>query len=85
MFEVNLFTPEQFGAFVSWLSIHRGPLSVLVHPNTDDAVRDHTQRAIWMGERYPLDLGIVKKFKEMRAKEAAEKAAKEGGVNGKKE
>ncbi|RMZ06896.1 hypothetical protein D0860_05332 [Hortaea werneckii] len=26
MFEVNLFTPEQFGAFVPWLVIHRGPL-----------------------------------------------------------
>ncbi|GAB1739749.1 hypothetical protein NU219Hw_g4687t1 [Hortaea werneckii] len=45
MFEVNLFTPEQFGAFVPWLVIHRGPLSVLLHPNTGDDVRDHTQLA----------------------------------------
>ena len=37
MFEVNVFTPAQFGAFVAWLAIHRGPLSVLVHPNTGDA------------------------------------------------
>ncbi len=34
MFEVNLFTPSQFGAFIPWLCINRGPLSVLVHPNT---------------------------------------------------
>ncbi|RMY67414.1 hypothetical protein D0863_07805 [Hortaea werneckii] len=47
MFEVNLFTPEQFGAFVPWLVIHRGPLSVLLHPNTGDDVRDHTQLATW--------------------------------------
>lgn len=49
MFEVNLFTPAQFGAFVSWLVIHRGPLSALIHPNTGDgnAERDHTQRATW--------------------------------------
>lgn len=85
MFEVNLFTPEQFGAFVPWLNIHRGPLSVLVHPNMDDELRDHTQRAIWMGERYPLNLGLFRKMKELRAKEAAEKAAKEGEVNGQKE
>jgi DOPA 4,5-dioxygenase len=85
MFEVNLFTPEQFGAFVPWLNIHRGPLSVLVHPNTGDALRDHTQRAVWMGERYPLDLGLFKKIGEMRAKEKAEKEAREGEVNGKKE
>ena len=74
MFEVNLFTPEQFGAFVPWLEIWRGPLSVLVHPNTGDDVRDHTQRAIWMGEKYPLDLSLFKKMKEVRAKQEAEKA-----------
>lgn len=68
MFEVNLFTPAQFGAFIPWLAIHRGPLSVLVHPNTVDPVtgeenepeRNHTQQAIWMGERLPLDLSVFK-------------------------
>jgi aromatic ring-cleaving dioxygenase len=57
MFEVNLFTPAQFGAFIPWLVINRGPLSVLIHPNTvnpvtgehDEGERDHTQRATWMG------------------------------------
>ncbi|KAI0116004.1 DOPA-like domain-containing protein [Hypoxylon sp. NC0597] len=66
MFEVNLFTPAQFGAFIAWLAIYRGPLSVLIHPNTveegegiseaDVDRRNHSQRAIWMGERFPLDL-----------------------------
>lgn len=74
MFEVNLFTPNQFGAFVPWLEIWRGPLSVLVHPNTGDDERDHTQRAIWMGEKYPLDLSLFKKMKEIRAKREAEMA-----------
>ncbi|KAK2600113.1 hypothetical protein QQS21_005128 [Conoideocrella luteorostrata] len=64
MFEVNVFSPAEFGAFVAWLAIWRGPLSVLIHPNTipaegeseaDAQLRDHTQRAIWMGERLPLD------------------------------
>ena len=36
MFEVNVFTPAQFGAFIAWLVINRGPLSVLVHPNTGE-------------------------------------------------
>jgi DOPA 4,5-dioxygenase len=67
MFEVNVFTPAQFGAFVSWLAVWRGPLSALIHPNTipEDGVssaesgyRDHSQRAIWMGERLPLDYSI---------------------------
>ncbi|EAS35018.3 DOPA 4,5-dioxygenase [Coccidioides immitis RS] len=62
MFEVNLFTPQQFGAFIPWLVINRGPLSVLIHPNTTDEEeeRNHTQRATWMGERIPLDLRVFK-------------------------
>ena len=68
MFEVNLFTPAQFGAFIPWLAIWRGPLSALVHPNTteDDLpvwqreLRNHSQKAIWLGERLPLDLGLFK-------------------------
>ncbi|KAI0129635.1 DOPA-like domain-containing protein [Xylariales sp. AK1849] len=70
MFEVNLFTPAQFGAFISWLTIWRGPLSVLIHPNTteegvagDIEKRNHSQRAIWMGERIPLDFGLFKKMR----------------------
>ncbi|CAK7270149.1 hypothetical protein SEPCBS57363_003957 [Sporothrix epigloea] len=69
MFEVNLLTPAQFGAFIPWLAVWRGPLSVLVHPNTTDgggdpvreiAVerRNHSQRAMWLGERLPLDLSL---------------------------
>ncbi|KAF1916091.1 DOPA-like domain-containing protein [Ampelomyces quisqualis] len=60
MFEVNLFTPEQFGAFIPWLVINRGPLSALIHPNTDDEMRDHTQRATWMGQPLPLSTKIFK-------------------------
>lgn len=65
MFEVNLFTPAQFGAFIPWLVIWRGPLSALIHPNTDEEgyqadieLRNHTQRATWMGEKVPLDVSM---------------------------
>ncbi|KAJ9667910.1 hypothetical protein H2201_002096 [Coniosporium apollinis] len=60
MFEVNIFTPEQFGAFIPWLVINRGPLSALIHPNTDDEERDHTQRATWMGHPLALNLKMFK-------------------------
>ena len=70
MFEVTLLTPAEFGAFVPWLAIWRGPLSVLVHPNTTEAsvslgereLRNHTQRAIWMGEKLPID---TSRFKQL--------------------
>jgi len=69
MFEVNVFTPAQFGAIVPWLVVWRGPLSVLIHPNTVapepaaetagmSELRDHTERAIWMGQPYPLNTAV---------------------------
>ncbi|KAH0556004.1 hypothetical protein GP486_006052 [Trichoglossum hirsutum] len=60
MFEVNVFTPAQFGAFISWLAINRGPLSALVHPNTDDELRDHIQRYAWLGKEVPLNMAVFK-------------------------
>ncbi|KAJ6114865.1 hypothetical protein N7486_000643 [Penicillium sp. IBT 16267x] len=69
MFEVNVFTPAQFGAFIPWLVINRGQLSALIHPNTDivkgaEEERNHTQRATWLGDRIPLDLRLFKLWKE---------------------
>ncbi|KAK5137159.1 hypothetical protein LTR08_000664 [Meristemomyces frigidus] len=72
MFEVNVLTPQQFGALVSWLVVHRGPLSVLVHPNTGDDVRDHTQRATWMGQPIPLQVGLLRDIEKMKAQQRAQ-------------
>jgi aromatic ring-cleaving dioxygenase len=72
MFEVNVFTPEQFGAFIPWLVINRGPLSALIHPNTDDEIRDHTQRATWMGQPVPL---MLRRMREALEKGKAKSAA----------
>lgn len=33
--------------------------SVLIHPNTGDALGDHTVRATWMGQPYPLILKFL--------------------------
>lgn len=87
MFEVNLSTPAQFGAFVPWLVIWRGPLSALVHPNTaeegysaDVELRNHTQRATWMGDRIPMDQSLFAEWgRKQREAEALKKAA---GPNG---
>ncbi|KAJ6255835.1 hypothetical protein Dda_9445 [Drechslerella dactyloides] len=56
MFEVNLFTPAQFGAFVPWLMMHRGPLSALVHPHTGNELHDHLISGFWLGEKMPIDI-----------------------------
>ncbi|KAI1268017.1 DOPA-like domain-containing protein [Xylariaceae sp. FL1019] len=68
MFEVNVFTPAQFGALVSWLVVWRGPLSVLIHPNTvekhlkegEKEALNHSTRATWMGERLPVNVDLLR-------------------------
>ncbi|RDB20834.1 putative 21 protein [Hypsizygus marmoreus] len=60
MFEVNTFTPHQTGALFSWLTVHRGPCSVLIHPNTKDPYKDHTELLTWMGKPWPLYTEMLK-------------------------
>lgn len=86
MFEVSLFTPAQFGAFVPWLVIWRGPLSALIHPNTteegyeaDVELRNHTQRATWMGEKVPLDVSLFIEWGRRQREENKHKAAGQNG------
>lgn len=45
-----------FAQVVGWLVLHRGALDVFLHPNTGDALRDHRDRALWMGRPQVLDL-----------------------------
>ncbi|KAI4189835.1 MAG: hypothetical protein L6R41_001202 [Letrouitia leprolyta] len=71
MFEVDIANPAQFGAFVPWLAIHHGPLSILVHPNMGDDLLGHTQHAMWIGEKLSLKLirfEEIRKMKEVAAK-----------------
>ncbi|KAH7106010.1 DOPA-like domain-containing protein [Auriculariales sp. MPI-PUGE-AT-0066] len=60
MFEVNVFDPAQTGALFTFLALRRGKLSVLIHPNTGDDLGDHTHRATWMGQPYPLILDFLR-------------------------
>ncbi len=54
------FRPETFGSLVPWLATNRNGLSVFVHPETGDAVTDHTDHAIWMGEIADLDISTLR-------------------------
>jgi len=46
----------QLGDVLTWLALHRNGLVVFCHPNTGDALKDHTDHAIWMGAIRPLNL-----------------------------
>ena len=53
------FAPAQFSDVVSWLALNHGGLDVLVHPNTDNELRDHRDSALWLGRSHQLDLRAV--------------------------
>lgn len=53
-FEVDVNSPELFVQFFSWIQLNHGPLSVLIHPNSDDTLKDHTIHAAWLGDKLPL-------------------------------
>ncbi|EIW79369.1 hypothetical protein CONPUDRAFT_59509 [Coniophora puteana RWD-64-598 SS2] len=62
MFEVDTLSPHQTGALFSGLRYTGDPASdVLIHPNTGDALRDHTELATWMCRRWPINDSILKK------------------------
>ena len=51
------FEPELFSAIVPWLLINRNNLDILIHPNTGTSLADHTNHALWMGNKLTLRLG----------------------------
>jgi DOPA 4,5-dioxygenase len=54
------FAPDQFDRIVPWLMLNRDGLTVFLHPETGDALTDHAERAIWMGELLPLNLDALR-------------------------
>ncbi|MBO9329036.1 4,5-dioxygenase [Achromobacter xylosoxidans] len=50
------FAPGDFGEIATWLTLHHGGLDVFLHPNTGDSLRDHRDRAVWIGRSHVLDL-----------------------------
>lgn len=54
------FKSGQFARIVPWLMLNRNGLTVFLHPETGDALTDHAERAIWMGEMLPLNLDALR-------------------------
>ncbi|MCB1742596.1 MAG: DOPA 4,5-dioxygenase family protein [Gammaproteobacteria bacterium] len=61
MWSCQLTVPaDRFGEVVPWLLINREGLTVLVHPETGDALRDHTEHAMWLGDSQTLSVEMFK-------------------------
>ncbi|KAF8954968.1 DOPA-like domain-containing protein [Flammula alnicola] len=50
---------ETFASVFSYLCMHRGDLSILVHPLTREQRKDHEIRNAWIGPSFPLDLSTL--------------------------
>lgn len=56
-----LFQPETLPEALSWILENRDGLTIFMHPNTGDDYLDHTEHAIWIGEKVKLNTDIFKK------------------------
>jgi DOPA 4,5-dioxygenase len=52
------FSSNDFDQFITWLDNNRKNLTVLVHAQTGDDLRDHTEYAYWLGDEVKLKLSI---------------------------
>ena len=55
------FEPDVFGAIMPWLILNRTGLTVFVHANTGEDLKDHTEHVVWLGPSEALKLAIFKK------------------------
>ena len=56
------FSPEQFAKVVPWLMLNREGLDILVHPLTGNDVADHTDHALWLGNKLDLNINFLKQI-----------------------
>lgn len=56
-FEI-VFTLKEFDTLLPWIDDKRAGLSVLIHPLTQNELKDHTELAHWLGEPLALTLSV---------------------------
>jgi len=57
MIEVH-FSEQFYIAALDWLEANRGVFSVLIHQDTGDDFKNHTDGIQWLGKRMPLDFNF---------------------------
>lgn len=58
MFQVA-FAPALLAPLLSWLTLNRNGLTVLIHPESGRPRDDHLHHAMWMGQILDLDPAIL--------------------------
>jgi aromatic ring-cleaving dioxygenase len=52
------FNEVSYALVTKWIETHCGMYSVLIHQDTGDDVKDHTDGIRWLGQKLPLDFGF---------------------------
>lgn len=63
------FGDSSYTSAVEWIETHRGVFSVLIHQDTGDDFRDHSDGIRWLGKKLPLDFAffeLVQSHPELR-------------------
>ena len=58
MFEIE-FPHASREPVLAWVEAHHGPLSVLLHPETGNALADHRDHARWLGRQLGLKFSVL--------------------------
>lgn len=55
-------SPESFGALIGWLQLNSKGLSILIHPETGDELKDHLESPLWLGKQLELNIAFFTGF-----------------------
>ena len=59
MIEAHFSEPD-YVQVIEWLKVHHGVFSVLIHQDTGDDFKDHTDGICWLGKELPLKFDFFK-------------------------
>lgn len=51
---------EYFSKIYEWFLQKRSPLTIFIHPLTKDEKIDHTNRVVFMGKSYALNIDVLR-------------------------
>ena len=52
------FVESSFATILNWVKLHRKGFSVLIHEDTGDDIKDHTDGVVWLGEKLLIDFSF---------------------------
>lgn len=61
------FDERDYPLVLVWLRAHHRELSVLIHADTGDDIRDHSQNVIWLGKPLPIDFDFFELVRQQPA------------------